>query len=57
MFRKTLFAAAALGLTVIAGSASASCLFPQEEGSWRNVDRGTRSITTARIDFTCQDVI
>jgi len=57
MFRKSLFAVAALGLSLIAGSASASCLFPQEDGNWRNVDRSTRSITTTNIDFTCQDVI
>ena len=37
--------------------ASAQCIDPPQRGNWVNVDPNTRSITHARIEFTCVDVI
>jgi hypothetical protein len=36
---------------------SAQCVRPFEAGNWVNRDAGTRSITRARVDFSCNDVI
>lgn len=55
MRRLILIAAASLGLTATA--ASASCLAQPESADWRNVDGETRSITRASIRFVCQDQI
>jgi hypothetical protein len=34
-----------------------SCIDPEEDGSWRNADPNTRSITRAQLRFQCQDQI
>ncbi len=50
---------AAIALTAIAvpEPAQASCIQPQEEGSWRNADPNTRSLSRIKLRFVCQDVI
>ncbi|MCG6902184.1 MAG: hypothetical protein LJE68_05830 [Rhodobacter sp.] len=57
MKRIALIAAAVLGLTMSAHTASAICLAQPENGNWRNIDSNTRSITRATIRFQCQDQI
>ncbi len=39
------------------GSAMASCIFPEEPGTWVNVDANTNSITKAKVRFQCQDLV
>lgn len=39
------------------GSAIASCIFPEEPGSWVNVDANTNAITKAKVRFQCQDLV
>lgn len=34
-----------------------SCIAQDEDGSWRNSDTNTRSLTRAQLRFVCQDVI
>ena len=41
----------------LATPASAQCITQHEEGSWRNADPNTRSLTTADLRFTCQDQV
>lgn len=35
----------------------AQCTTPKEEGSWRNIDANTSSITQLRIKYICQDQV
>ena len=34
-----------------------SCAAQEEDGSWRNADPATRSLTRADLRFVCQDVV
>ncbi len=56
MFRKTLFTAAALCLGLMAGSASAGCSDPAEDGGWRNINPATDSITRVRVNYSCREL-
>lgn len=38
-------------------TAHAVCVQPQEEGSWRNADGNTDSLTRIKLRFVCQDRI
>lgn len=56
----TFFAVFALMAFVIAfapNPAQTSCILPQEQGTWRNADPNTRSLTRIELRFVCQDVI
>lgn len=47
-----------VGILLAAPAAvQALCIQPQEEGSWRNVDPQTRSLTRVKLRFVCQDQI
>lgn len=39
------------------GAAMAVCIFPEEPGSWVNVDANTSAITKAKVRFQCQDLV
>jgi hypothetical protein len=40
-----------------AGTASALCVTPAQEGDWVNINPGTRSIRRIKLRFVCQDQI
>jgi hypothetical protein len=44
-------------LAAAQSSAYALCVQPEEEGSWRNADPNTNSITRIQLRFVCQDQI
>ena len=46
-----------LALTATAQPASALCVADPLIGDWHNIDAATRSMTRAKIDFNCGDVI
>jgi len=52
-----LLAALALVVLLAPAPASAQCIAQPEDGSWRNVDPNTRSLTRIDLRFTCQDQI
>jgi hypothetical protein len=54
---RLLLALIAAGALALPAGLPALCLTPQEEGSWRNVDSGTRSLTRVELRFVCQDQI
>jgi hypothetical protein len=41
----------------ISGNGFAQCATPSEEGTWKNIDVNTRSITKIVVRFQCQDQI
>jgi hypothetical protein len=49
--------AAFLFILAVATTATAQCVQPPEEGSWRNADANTRSITRIQLRFICQDQV
>ncbi|HAC66126.1 MAG TPA: hypothetical protein DCF68_21985 [Cyanothece sp. UBA12306] len=60
LLKKTLIIvilAVAVVVIVFPQTASALCIQPDEEGSWRNTDPQTRSITRVELRFVCQDQI
>src|SRR5437016_4420260 len=46
-----------LALALSATSAQAQCVPPFEQGTWFNIDPGTRGITKVVVDFSCNDVV
>jgi len=50
-------AAVAIASLAAATNARAQCIDPPQRCNWVNVNPNTRSITHARIEFTCVDVV